>query len=110
MSEPRMKRSEVSGTRPSTSAYSAALRARLGAAFLQPPCLLSTLELVEPEVEALVIALRLPHLVAPVRFEEGGIGLIGRRTHVGHPGRLGPARTHLRPVVVREIIVGVVVP
>src|SRR5205823_7213577 len=65
-------------------------------------------ELVEPKVETAVVGLRAEQLIAPVRLAEGGIRHVRRRSHVRRTIWLRPARALRRPVVVREVVVGVV--
>src|SRR5262249_42947923 len=65
-------------------------------------------KLVQPEVEPAVVALRVEPLVAPVRLGERRVRHVPRRSHVRRARRLRPLRRLLRPVVVREVVVGVV--
>src|SRR5438874_13773767 len=67
------------------------------------------LEHIEPEMGPAVPALRLPPFVTPVRFPERRVGHVGRWPHVGRTGRFGPFRALGRPVVVREVVVGIMV-
>src|SRR5207302_1840059 len=66
-------------------------------------------ELVEPEVEATIIGVRLPQIVAPGGVPEGGISHVSGRPRVGRARGLRPLGTLAWPVVVWEVVVGVVV-
>src|ERR1051325_3192554 len=57
---------------------------------------------------AAIIALRLPQFITPAWLAERRICHVGRRPHVRLPGGFGPARAHHRPVVMREIVIGVI--
>src|SRR5262249_57513387 len=63
-------------------------------------------ELIQPKVRAAIVELRLPVLVAPVRFAERRVSHVGGRSLVRLPHRFWPLGSHRRPIVVREVIVG----
>ena len=66
------------------------------------------LELIQPEVVAAVVLHRVPQFVPPARLLERRVRLVRRRADVRVTLRLGPLRAVLRPVAVREVVVGVV--
>src|SRR6266581_2379634 len=66
------------------------------------------LELIQPKMEAAVIRLGREILVAPVRLLERRVSHVGGRSHVRGANRLRPLRALSGPVVVGEVVVGVV--
>src|SRR5207302_2967416 len=66
-------------------------------------------ELIQPKMRTPVPALRLPPFIAPMFFAKRGIGHIRRRRYIRRSRWLRILRSHARPIVVREIVIGVVV-
>ena len=68
----------------------------------------AALELVKPEVVALVMELRRPQVITPVVFPKRRVGHVSRRPHVRIARLFRPLRPLAWPIVVRKVVIRIV--
>lgn len=70
--------------------------------------LFQALELIQPEVKTAVILLWFLKLISPMGFLEWRISHVCRGRHIGLTGFFRPSGPHAGPVIMREVVIGIV--